>query len=137
MSELMQWNEDVLIRRMNDDGTTADKDCRQTSVRFLAGEGVTDAGGHWSLNVADAVCEQVGLVGAVSFVATATFNPLIDSPAGAATDSLPQPSYVMTAETHSGGYVTLFVRSFDCRCQLLGNVPFDYHVAISYDFVTA
>ena len=43
----------------------------------------------------------------------------------------------MTAETHSGGYVTLFVRSFDCRCQLLGNVPFDYHVAISYDFVVA
>jgi hypothetical protein len=41
----------------------------------------------------------------------------------------------MTANTHSGGYVTLFARSFDCRCELLPDVPFDYHVAISYDFV--
>jgi hypothetical protein len=129
MSELMQWNEDVLIRRMNDEGNKPDKDCRQTSVRFLAGSGVTDAGGNWSLNVADAVCEQVGLVGAVSFVATTTYNPLIDS--------LPIPSYIMTAKTISGGYVTLYARTFDCRCELLPNTPFDYHVAISYDFVTA
>ena len=127
MSAMMQWNEDGLIRTMSDDGTQPKDDCRQTSIRFLAGEGVTDAGGNWSLKVANAVCEQVGLVGAVSFVATATFNPLVDS--------IPRPSTVMTAETHSGGYVTLYVRSFDCHCEILGNVPFDYHVAISYDFV--
>ena len=128
MSELMQWNEDGLIRRMNDEGTKPeDKDCRQTSIRFLAGEGVTDAGGNWVLTVADAVCEQLGRVGAVSFVATATFNPLIDS--------LTRPAYVMTAETHSGGFVTLYVRSFGCQCEMLPNTPFDYHVAISYDFV--
>jgi hypothetical protein len=128
MSELMQWNEDGLIRRMNEEGTKPeDKDCRQTSIRFLAGEGVTDASGNWVLTVADAVCEQLGLVGAVSFVATATFNPLIDS--------LTRPAYVMTGETHSGGFVTLYVRSFDCRCEMLPNTRFDYHVAISYDFV--
>lgn len=128
MSALMQWNEDGLIRQMNDDGTKPDdKDCRQTSIRFLAGEGVTDAGGYWSLSVVDAVCEQVGLVGAVSFVATATFNPLIDS--------LPRPAYIMTAETHSGGNVTLYARSFGCKCESLADTPFDYHVAISYDFV--
>jgi hypothetical protein len=127
MSALMQWNEDGYIRTLSDDGTRPKDDCRQTSIRFLAGSGVTDAGGSWALQVADAVCEQVGLVGAVSFVATATFNPLIDS--------LPRPSYLMTASTHSGGYVTLYARSFDCHCELLPNVPFDYHVAISYDFV--
>ena len=130
MSELMQWNEDGLIRHMNDEGTKpASDDCRPTSIRFLAGEGVTDAGGNWSLTVADAVCEQLGLVGAVSFVATATYNPLIDS--------LPRPAYIMTAETHSGGYVTLYARSFGCKCELLPDTPFDYHVAISYDFVVA
>jgi hypothetical protein len=140
MSELMQWNEDGLIRRMTDDGTKPeDRDCRQTSFRFLAGSGVTDASGNWVLNVADAVCEQVGLVGAVSFVATATFNPFIDSKAAtsaATPDSLPEPSYIMTAHSASGGYVTLFARSFDCRCELRPHTPFDYHVAISYDFVT-
>ena len=129
MSLLMQWNESVLVREMDDDGTPKTKDCRETSVRFLAGSGVTDAGGNWVMSVDDAACEQVGLVGDVSFVATATFNPLIDS--------LPRPSFVMTGETHSGGHVTLYVRSFDCACELLGNVPFDYHVAISYDFVFA
>ena len=135
MSALMQWNEDALVRPMSDDGTTPKEDCWQRSVRFLAGAGVTDAGGNWVLTVEDAVCEQVGLVSAVSFVATATFNPMVDSPGGS-TDSLPRPSYVMTAHTHSGGHVTLYVRSFDCRCQQLADVPFDYHLAIAYDFVT-
>ena len=130
MGALMQWTENVLVRQMSDDGTRPEtKECRETTVRYLAGSGVTDGGGNWSMNVADAVCEQIGLVGGVSFVATATFNPRIDS--------LPEPSYVMTAETHSGGYVTLYARSFDCRCELRPNTPFDYHVAISYDFVTA
>ena len=132
MNLLMQWNEDVLVRDMSDDGTKPEsKDCRETTVRYLAGKGITDAGGNWALKLdyPDVVCEQIGLVGSVSFVATATFNPLIDS--------LPRPSFVMTGETHSGGYVTLYVRSFDCRCEPLGDVAFDYHVAISYDFVTA
>lgn len=128
MSCLMQWNEEVQIRQMSKDGTKADGDCQQTSVRFLAGSGVTDAGGQWVLQVADVVCEQVGLVRCVSMVASTTFNPLIDS--------IPIPSYAQTAHTASGGYVTLYVRTWDCRCQPLPNTPFDYHVAISYDFVT-
>jgi hypothetical protein len=134
MSLLMQWNESVLVREMSDDGKPETKECRETSVRFLAGSGVTDAGGNWVMQVADAVCEQVGLVSGVSFVATATFNPIIDA---AGSDSIQRPAFVMTGHTASGGYVTLYVRSFDCRCAPLPNVPFDYHVAISYDFVTA
>ena len=129
MNLLMQWTESVLVREMNDDGTPATKDCRETSVRYLAGSGMTDASGNWAMNVADAACEQVGLVGGVSFVATATFNPIIDV--------VQPPAFVMTAETHSGGYLTLYVRSFDCKCEARGNVSFDYHVAISYDFVLA
>jgi hypothetical protein len=129
MSSLMQWNEDALIRRMSEDGTRpADDGCRQTSVRFLAGSGVTDGTGQWTLNVADAVCEQVGLVGAVSFVATTTFDPRIDS--------IPDPSYATTAHDATGGYVTLYARTWDCRCEPRPHTPFDYHVAISYDFVT-
>ena len=128
MSALMQWNEDAQIRQMSDDGTKpGDGRCQPTSVRFLAGSGVTDAGGYWQMDVANAVCEQIGLVRAVSFVATVTFNPHIDS--------LPEPSYVMTAHSASGGYVTLFARTFDCKCELKPNMPFDYHVAIAYDFV--
>jgi hypothetical protein len=137
MNLLMQWNENVLVRQMSEDGTKPEvKDCRETTVRYLAGSGITDAGGNWALKLdyPDVVCEQIGLVGSVSFVATATFNPIIDEPQ---TDSLERPAFVMTGETHSGGYVTLYVRSYDCSCQRLGDVPFDYHVAISYDFVTA
>lgn len=137
MNLLMQWNESVLVRQMSDDGTSPEvKDCRETTVRYLAGSGITDGGGNWALKLAypDVVCEQIGVVGSVSFVATATFNPIIDA---TQTDSLERPAFVMTGETHSGGYVTLYVRSYDCRCERLENVPFDYHVAISYDFVTA
>jgi hypothetical protein len=127
MNMLMQWNEDAQIRQMVGDGTKPEGKCQQTSVRFLAGSGVTNASGYWQMDVAGAVCEQVGLVRAVSFVATVTFDPRIDS--------IPQPSYVMTAHTASGGYVTLFARTFDCKCELKPNTPFDYHVAIAYDFV--
>lgn len=127
MSTLMQWNEEGFVRRMTKDGSKPEGDCRRTSIHFLAGEGVTDATGQWQLSVADAVCEQVGLVGAVSFVATTTFNPLIDS--------IPKPSYAMTASSVSGGFVTLYVRTWDCRCEPMPHTPFDYHVAISYDFV--
>jgi hypothetical protein len=137
MNLLMQWNENVLVRDMSDDGTMPEtKECRETTMRYLAGKGVTDISGNWmlSLDSPDVVCEQIGLVGSVSFVATATFNPSIDK---MQTDSLGRPAFVMTGETHSGGNVTLYVRSYDCRCEHLGDVPFDYHVAISYDFVTA
>ncbi|HEX9938496.1 MAG TPA: hypothetical protein VGB15_15270 [Longimicrobium sp.] len=127
MSTLMQWNEDAYIRPMVDDGTKPDGDCQQTSVRFLAGSGVTNAGGYWQMDVADAVCEQIGLVRGVSFVATVTFNPSIDV--------IPDPSYVMTAHTASGGYVTLYARTWNCKCEPKPDTPFDYHVAIAYDFV--
>ncbi|MFL5386096.1 MAG: hypothetical protein ACJ8GN_26575 [Longimicrobiaceae bacterium] len=137
MNLLMQWNENVLVRQMSDDGTKPEtKECRETTVRYLAGKGVTDGSGNWQLSLTspDVVCEQIGLVGGVSFVATATFNPIIDK---METDSLERPAFVMTGETHSGGSVTLYVRSYDCRCERLGGVSFDYHVAIAYDFVTA
>jgi len=137
MSLLMQWNENVLARQMSEDGTKPEtRECRETTVRYLAGSGVTDGNGDWtlSLDYPDVVCEQIGLVGGVSFVATATFNPIIDQ---TPTDVPERPAFVMTGETHSGGYVTLYVRSYDCRCERLGDVPFDYHVAIAYDFVTA
>jgi hypothetical protein len=127
MSGLMQWNEDAFIRPMSDDGTKPDGDCQKTSVRFLAGSGVTDASGNWKLDVASAVCEQVGLVRAVSFVATTTFNPLADA--------LQRPSTVMTGYTASGGYVTLYVRTWTCNCEVSPDTRFDYHVAIAYDFV--
>ena len=128
MSGLMQWNEDAYIREMNEDGTKpAEGDCQRTSVRFLAGSGVTDGSGRWEMQVADAVCEQVGLVRSVSFVATTTFHPLVKS--------MPIPSYIQTGHTASGGYVTLYARSWGCRCEPQPGTPFDYHVAIAYDFV--
>lgn len=127
MNGLMQWHEDGQIRPMTPDGQKHEGDCRQTSIRFLAGSGITDSGGNWVMNVADNVCDQVGLVGAVSFVATGTFNPIIDS--------LQPPGIITTGHTASGGYVTLYVRNWDCGCKPMPDVPFDYHVAISYDFV--
>lgn len=127
MSTLMEWNEAANVRTLNEDGTKPESKCRRTTVRFIAGSGVTDGSGQWQLDLSTVVCEQIGLVGAVSFVATTTYNPLIDS--------IPRPSYAMTAHTASGGYVTLFVRTWDCRCEPAPDTPFNYHVAISYDFV--
>ena len=50
MNLLMQWNENVLVRDMSDDGTKPEsQDCRETTVRYLAGSGATDAGGNWVL----------------------------------------------------------------------------------------
>ena len=128
MNGLMQWNEEGHIRPMTPDGPKHDGDCQRTTFRFLAGAGITDASGNWVLNVADVVCEQVGLVRSVSFVATGTFNPIIDS--------LQPPGIITVGHTASGGYVTLYVRSWDCRCELKPDTPFDYHVVIAYDFVT-
>jgi hypothetical protein len=125
---LMQWQEDAQIRPMTRDGQKHDGDCQDTTVTFLAGSGITDSGGNWVMNVADNVCKQVGLVRSVSFVATGTFNPIIDA--------LQPPGIITTGHTASGGYVTLYVRSWDCRCELKPDTPFDYHVAIAYDFVT-
>ena len=126
MSALMQWNEDGQIRPMTRDGSEPSGDCQPTSIRFLAGSGVTDSNGYWKLDVAAAVCDQVGLVRAVSFVATLTFTPDID---------IAEPGHVMTACTFTGGFVALYARTFDCNCKPRGRTPFDYHVAIAYDFV--
>jgi hypothetical protein len=128
MSTLMQWTEQGQIRKMSEDGSKPVGDCTKVDgIRFLAGSGVTDAGGQWQMTVADAVCEQVGLVQAVSFVATTTFDPRIDA--------LIPPSVITTAHTASGGYVTLYARTWDCACELRPHTPFDYHVAIAYVFV--
>ncbi|HEX5725366.1 MAG TPA: hypothetical protein VFX98_07855 [Longimicrobiaceae bacterium] len=127
MSELMQWNEDALIRRMTEDGRKPEGDCQHTSVRFLAGSGITDGTALWTMDVAAAVCEQVGLVRAVSLVATTTFDPR--------QRIVPEPSYATVGYIVSGGFVTLHVRTWDCRCEPRPKTPFDYHVAIAYDFV--
>jgi hypothetical protein len=130
MSWLMQWNEDAWVRPvMTDDaGHGDDAGCQRTTVRFLAGSGVTDGSGRWTLELDPAVlCEPVGLVRSVSFVATATFNAHLDA--------LPMPSYLQTGYTAAGGHVTLHAWSWGCRCDPRPNVRFDYHVAIAYDFV--
>jgi len=128
MSTLMQWTEQGQIREMSENGRKPRGECTPVDgIRFLAGSGVTDAGGQWQLTVADASCEPIGLVHAVSFVATTTFNPLIDV--------ITPPSVVTTAHTASGGNVTLYARTWDCACKAKPNTPFDYHVAIAYVFV--
>lgn len=129
MSSLMQWMEEGQVRRMVDDGTRPEDRCEHTTITFLAGNGVTDGSGNWQLDLSTATCEPIGLVQAISFVATPTFNPFIDS--------LPIPSYIQTGNSGvGGGPVTLFARSWGCRCEPEGNVPFDYHVAIAHVFVT-
>lgn len=129
MSSLMQWMEEGQIRQMVKDGTGPESDCRHTTITFLAGSGVTDASGQWKLDASAAACEPIGLVQAVSFVATPTFNPLIDA--------LPIPSYIQTACTGvGGGPLVLYARSWGCRCEPEPNTPFDYHVAIAHVFVT-
>ncbi len=129
MSSLMQWMEEGDIRRMVDDGTKPDGDCQRTTITFLAGNGVTDGSGNWMLELTGATCEPIGLVQAISMVATATFDPRIDS--------LPIPSYIQTGYTGiGGGPVAVYARSWGCRCEPEPNTPFDYHIAIAHVFVT-
>lgn len=130
MSNLMQWMEEGVQGPMVEDGTRRDGDCQHASITFLAGSGITDGSGNWALDVSTQACEPIGLVQAVSFVATATFNPRIDS--------LPIPSYIQTGHTGiGGGPLTLYARSWGCRCEPEPNTPFDYHVAIAHVFVAA
>lgn len=128
MSLLMEWNEDANVRQLTDDGRKPESHCRRTTVRFIAGSGRTDAGGQWQLDLPNVVCEQIGAVSGVSFVATTTFDPRVDS--------IPRPSYAMTGNVFSGGHITLYVRTWDCRCEPAPDTTFDYHVAVAYDFVT-
>lgn len=123
MSELMQWNETGQIRPMTRDGAEPNGDCQPTSIRFLAGSGVTDDGGYWKLDVTAAVCEKMGPVQSVSFVATPRSAPYIDS--------IPEPAYIMTAWDSSGGLL-LYVRTWDCNCKPKPRTLFDYHVAIAH-----
>jgi hypothetical protein len=129
---LMQWTEPGPARPMVDDGTSPKSDgcVPADGVLYLAGSGITDAGGSWSLVVRDALCPgvQLGLVQRVSMVATSTFNPFIDS--------LQPPSIVSTAWNATGGNVTLHVRTHDCGCTPSPETRFDYHAAIAYVFVT-
>ncbi|HEU4880599.1 MAG TPA: hypothetical protein VFT45_00100 [Longimicrobium sp.] len=129
MSSLMHWMEEGQVRRMVKDGTKPESDCERTTITFLAGSGVTDASGSWVLDASHASCEPIGLVQAVSFVATPTFDPRLDS--------LPIPSYIQTGTTGvGGGPLMLYARSWGCRCEPEPGTPFDYHVAIAHVFVT-
>ena len=127
---LMQWKEPGPARPMVPDGTAPErKECQPADgVLYLAGNGITDGGGNWSLEVRPALCPDVelGLVQTVSMVATPTFDPRID---------VLDPCYVTTASTVSGGNVTLHARSWDCRCELKPGTAFSYHAAIAYVFV--
>lgn len=127
MSTLMQWREEAQLRKTGKYGNKPDGDCVHTDVRFLAGSGVTDGAGQWSLDVPTAVCDPIGSVQAVSFVATTTYDP--------ETKNIPEPSHAMTGHTGSGGFLTLHVRTFTCRCEPKPYTPFDYHAAIAYVFV--
>jgi hypothetical protein len=127
---LMQWKEPGPARPMVEDGTKPELDrCEPADgVLFLAGTGITDGSGNWSLNVRDALCPDVelGLVQTVSMVATPTFDPRID---------VLDPCYITTGSTSAGGNVTLHARTWDCRCELKPNTAFSYHAAIAYVFV--
>ncbi|HEX2205204.1 MAG TPA: hypothetical protein VHG91_17985 [Longimicrobium sp.] len=124
----MQWTEEALIRPM-EEGKPGD--CRRVDgVVYLAGSGVTDGSGEWSLEVRDAVCTdiQLGVIVWVSLVATPSHHHREG-------DREPRPGFVTTAWAASGGRATLTARSWDCRCEPQPNVEFSYHAAIAHEFV--
>ncbi|HEX2080743.1 MAG TPA: hypothetical protein VHG08_23765 [Longimicrobium sp.] len=123
MSRMTQWDEEGHIRSMGEAGNKPEfPECHRSRIRFLAGSGVTDGSAVWELDVTSALCEKIGSVHAISFVATTTFNER---------DPI-EPTYVTTSSTFSGGSATLRARTWDCRCGRRPNTPFDYHVAIAY-----
>jgi hypothetical protein len=127
---LMQWKEPGPARPMVEDGTQPEsKGCEPADgVLYLAGTGITDGGGNWSLEVRPALCPDVelGLVQTVSLVATPTFDPHID---------VLDPCYITTGSSVAGSTLTLHARTWDCRCDPKAKTAFSYHAAIAYVFV--
>ncbi|HEX6038403.1 hypothetical protein [Longimicrobium sp.] len=128
---LMQWKEPGPARPMTDDGRKPRSErCEPADgVLYLAGTGITDAGGSWSLDVRDALCpdQELGMVQTVSIVATPNFDPFI---------KMLDPCHATAGWSVSGSTLTLYVRTWDCRCELKPDTAFSYHAAIAYVFVT-
>ena len=120
MHTLMQFTETGPYRPMNEEGTKPVADCAEgDGYVFLAGSGITDASGNWSLNVRDAICVGLYIIDDVSMVATPTFNPFIDS--------IQPPHFISTAWA---GNLTLFVRTHAQNGDPAGGVRFDWHATI-------
>ena len=116
MSAVMHWSEDGYLRREPPHG-----DCNKAAITYLAGTATTDGMGEWSMDVPASLCVKLGFVTWVSMVATPSqrveghFHP--------------RPAFVTTQWDPSAG-LTLYVQSWDCRCEPLPEVEFGYHVAI-------
>jgi hypothetical protein len=127
---LMQWKEPGPARPMSKDGQKPRSErCEPADgVLYLAGSGITDGNGTWSLDVRDALCPDraLGLVQTVSIVATPTFDPII---------KILDPCYVTAGWSVAGSALTLHVRSWSCGCELKPDTSFSYHAAIAYVFV--
>jgi hypothetical protein len=126
---LMQFQASGPYRPMNPEGTKPTGPCSEgDGYLVLAGSGITDAAGQWSLVVRQsgqgAVCDNMlYIVDYVSMVATPTFSPLIDA--------LQPPRFISTASTSSGGNLTLYVRTHDQAGKPV-SAPFDWHAIVSH-----
>lgn len=117
----MQWDGEGYIRSMEWFGTNPDPDspeCDRTRIRLLAGSGVTDAWGSWEMELSSVLCEPLGPVLAISFVATpAVLEPMI---------------ITTWSAFPTDGYGVLRATSWDCNGRPRRDTPFDYHATIAY-----
>jgi hypothetical protein len=120
MSVLMHWSEEGFLRRTPPGSEPGD--CQHAEIIFLAGTGITDAGGRWTLEVQDSLCVKLGDVTWVS-------RTRVD---GVATIDTPhmRPATITTAWLQTAATLTLFAQSWDCQCDRFPEVEFGYHVAI-------
>jgi hypothetical protein len=132
-NSLMQWMEDGFLRPMVKDGTKSDgSHCVPAVITFLAGRGITDQSGFWTLDLSSVACKKFGTVLAISMVATPVFEPR--PPDYPTPDTPPIPSYIQTGYTGLGGTaVVLYAVSWGCECKLEKYTSFDYHIAITHE----
>lgn len=128
MSTLFHWEQPGHIRPMSPTGTKPDGDCFEENDLIVMGSGVTDVGGHWTLELRPALCIPAGIFEDPSMVATATFPEEVR----------PRPVFMTTEWSRPvpGGLI-VGARSWDANGNPVPKVPFSWHLRVRSIFVTA
>jgi hypothetical protein len=129
MATLFQWEQEGQVRNLDPTGSKPDGECLPSNALILSGTAVTDASGHWTMELRPALCINAGIFEDPSMVATPTFHE---------ENARPRPVFVTTEwRRPSPGNLFLGVRSWDANGQPAPKVPFSWHLRVYSIFVAA
>jgi hypothetical protein len=123
MKKIIQWQQSVQVRKANIERELMQKGpCVEGRAIVLAGHGITDKHGKWTMDLAKAFCPGGEMIGQPSFVATATNAPTEKEPA-------PLPLPVVLSASISGTLVRVQAWSFGGPPSK-GAVAFSWHCVV-------